>query len=278
MGRDLPSVASSALAGVVVAGGVLDAAVLVPLGVALGLTCVAGALLHAAPMSERAGSPPPAGGGGVARVGRVERGALAIGMLAGAVAALAVRAISIQTPAALGAGLMLVASVLAADLWLRGARARPLAIGVGRALVYLTAGGAVSAHAPGALWAAAAAIGCYAGGAALAAEKKHRTPARRASGIVLLTVPLAYGPLLVHDVAGAIFYGLLLAWVLFTSVDAVLRRRASLARYLAGASLFDALVIAGQGAPKIAVAAACGFVLSLALSGAIASALGQRRR
>jgi hypothetical protein len=119
------------------------------------------------------------------------------------------------------------------------------------------------------VWAAAAAVGCYAGGAALTIERKHRTPARRSSGLALLAVPLAYGPLLVRDRAGAIYYGLELAWVLFTGVEAALGRRASLARLMAGASLFDALVVAGHS-PRAAVACATACVLT--------AVLGHRRR
>lgn len=252
MGRDLPSAASAALAGVVLAGGPLSAGALLPLGAAVALACAAGALLQAGDPRLRVAPSLP-----------LTRGALALGLLGGALAALAISARVAATPAPIGAGLMLCASVLAAELWLRGRRARPLALGVARALLYLTAAATVGARPPGAVWAAAAAMGAYACGAALAAEKK-RSPSRRAGGVALAVVPLAYGPLLVHDRAGAIYYGLLLAWVLFTAVDAVVCRRAALARWLAGAALFDALAITAEGAPGAALAAACGFALTCA--------------
>jgi 4-hydroxybenzoate polyprenyltransferase len=277
---NLPTVWSNTLAGWALAAGTGTPAaepaaalpVLAVLLAALSLLYVAGMYLNdafdaAVDGRERPGRPIPAG-----RVAAGTVAAAAVGMIGLALALLAGLAGRDAAPAPwapFAAGIALAVAIVAYDAHHKGNRFSPVVMGLCRALVYVTA--AVAFAPPGfALVLAAAALWSYLIGLTYAAKEEAFDRIRRGWPLLFLAVPFAYAaPVAVGSWLGAALCAAFAGAVGFALYR--LKRRAAgdvpraVAGLLAALCLFDALVIAGQGAPGLALGAALLYPVTLAL-------------
>lgn len=268
---NLPTVWTNALAGMALAGGWLAPAPLLLLIVAVSLAYTGGMFLNDAFDAEidahqRPERPIPSG-----RVSRQAVFACGSAMLAASVVGLALVGQMSGTglwPAIAG---MALAGLIALYNWRHKENPlSPLVMGLCRVLVYVAAGLSITVDLPSALWIGAILLLFHLIGLTYTAKQETLGRVANLWPLLFLAAPLVYGVVLfAREPVAAIFWLALVAAIL-VALRFVARRSAgdiprAVMTLIAAISLLDALLIAGQGRPGLAVLAACGFVLTLAL-------------
>lgn len=270
---NLPTLWSNVLAGAALSGAPLAPEMPTPLLlaallVALSVMYLAGMYLNdafdaAIDRAERPDRPIPAG--------RVSARAVFIAGFAllatGLVLIIAVAGVTGRGAAPVAAALALAAAIVAYDVHHKANRFSPVVMGLCRALVYVTAALMLAPAAP-ALWPAAAMLLSYLVGLTYAAREEHLGQLRQLWPLAFLSAPVLYA--LPVATGSAVAAGLLvpLAGWLALAARRLLRRAAgdvprAVAALLAAICLIDAIVIAGQGLPLLALATAALFPLTL---------------
>ena len=271
---NLPTVWTNVLVGVVLAGGAgVDAATIIVCLAAMSLMYVAGMFLNDAfdreiDAVERPERPIPSG---QVTFGQVATAGWAM-MLAG-IGLIAV--VTHGLPGAVGGygalgAIGLAGAIVFYDLHHKKNPVSPFVMGVCRMLVYVTAGLAVSATVPGALFMAAVVALGYLIGLTYAAKQENLAQFTGAWPLVFLAAPFVYlAPDLLHSTLGLILLCAFLAWVLYAVSFLLIRARLNVPRavisLIAGISLLDACLIATTGNALLAVAAVIAFGVTLAL-------------
>jgi 4-hydroxybenzoate polyprenyltransferase len=252
---NLPTVWTNVAAGVVLAGGALEPLPVALLIVALSLFYVGGMYLndafdHEIDAVERPERPIPSGQVSAATVFTAGFALLALGELVLAVAALGLQEGRVWPPVVSGAAL--AAAIVYYDARHKTDPWSPVVMGVCRVLVYVTAAVAVAPALPRPVLAGAAVLLAYLIGLTYVAKQETLTRVENAWPLLFLAVPAVYAAraALASPVAAAIYAGFL-AWVGY-AVSGLLRRGrpdigGAVVRLIAGISLVDALLIAGQG-------------------------------
>lgn len=267
---NLPTVWTNVAAGALLAGGSATAGTLVPLWISLSLFYVAGMFLNDAfdrdfDARSRRDRPIPSG-----EIGAAEVFGWGYGMMVLAVLILAAQAYApggAGTPWPALCGLLLAGAIVAYDFWHKANPASPLLMGACRALVYATAALAVGGRLSPQVLGGCLMLLCYIAGLTYAAKQEDLGHIRRWWPLALIGAPLVYGaPALVTSVTGAILYIAFFGWV--THATALLARGgasigAAVARYIAGISLLDALLLARAQADAAALAVSGGLVMTL---------------
>jgi 4-hydroxybenzoate polyprenyltransferase len=270
---NLPTLWSNVLAGAALSGAAIapelpTPLLLAPMLLALSLMYIAGMYLNdafdaAIDRRERPERPIPAG--------RVTVRAVFIAGFALLAAGLAM-VIVLAGVTGRGAAPVVVAVVLAAaivfyDVHHKANRFSPVVMGLCRALVYVTAALMLAPPQP-ALWPATVMLLSYLVGLTYAAREEHLGRLRHLWPLAFLSAPLLYAlPAATESALAAVLLLLLAGW-LALAVRRLLRRAAgdvprAVAALLAAICLIDAIVIAGQGMPLLALAAAALFPLTL---------------
>ncbi|ETW11372.1 hypothetical protein ATO8_16915 [Roseivivax marinus] len=261
---NLPTVWTNALAGAVLSGAAVGAGTVVITGLALSLFYLGGMWLNDAfdaeiDARERANRPIPQGEASLRTVA-LGGGAMLAG---GLVLSLALGA------AAFAAAVLLVLAVLLYDWLHKRTVLSPVIMGTTRFLSYAMAALAAGALSGNALLGA---FGLFAWivGLTFAAKQEAYDRLGAVWPLGVLAIPLLLG---LWTALGSTVA--LLAWVGLAAVTAFalhrLFRRAkgdvprAVVTMIAGISLYDAVLIAGAGAPVLGVVAAAGFGLTLAL-------------
>ncbi len=257
---NLPTVWTNVLAGAVLSGGALDPGVLAGLLVALSLFYTGGMYLNDAfdrhiDARERPERPIPSGLVGARRVfgfgyAMLSAGLVLVVWLGGGSGALA------------SASVGLAATIIAYNAWHKGNPLSPMLMGLCRVLIYVIAALAIVAHLPSAVWEGAAVLFAYLIGLTALAKQERGGRLGNFGPLAFLVVPFVYGiPTLTATAVGAVIYVGFLALV----GAAFLRPPRAIAHLIAGISLLDALLIAGHGAPTMALLAVIGFAATLIL-------------
>ncbi len=265
---NLPTVWTNVLAGVVLAGGPLSAGTLAPLLLALSLFYVGGMFLNDAfdrevDARQRPERPIPAG-----QIGAREVFAAGFGLLAAALAVLAVSGAARGTWGGVVAGLLLAATITFYDAHHKGNPLSPLVMGLCRVLVYVTAALAVSGTVSGPLAGGAAALLAYLIGLTYVAKQETLAEVRNLWPLAFLAAPFAYyGILAPAGGPAALLLAIALAAWAAWSVSLLVRRPPAIPRavtsLVAGISLLDGLLVALHGGGGIALAGVAGFGLTL---------------
>lgn len=267
---NLPTVWSNTLAGVVLAGAGGLGAQFAVLLLAFSLFYTGGMFLNDAfdaqiDAAQRPERPIPSG-----EVSRRAVFAWGYGMMALGAALLALFG---AAPAL--AGVALAASITFYDWRHKGNVFGPVVMGLCRVLVYVAAGLCITSALPEALWIGAALMWCYLIGLTYVAKQENLGRVENLWPLAFLAAPVAYGAWLATG--QPVLWPF---WLLFTGWMLValwfLRRRAkgdiprAVVSLIAGISLLDALLVAGAGAPLLALWALAGFGVSLFLQRYIA--------
>jgi len=267
---NLPTTWTNVAAGLVLSGGAFDAALGAALCLAISCFYVGGMYLNDAfdrevDARERPERPIPSGEVRASTVFAVGFGLLAAGVAI--VAALALR------PAGTGSAPLLAALALGAvivfyDAYHKQNPLSPLVMACNRVLVYVTA--ALSARAlihVELAWGAFALL-CYLIGLTYVAKQENLRELRALWPLVFLAVPFGYVRAL-GSPAGAALYLALALWLGFSLRFLFDTRRRNVKRavtqLIAGISLLDALIVAANGQPLLAVACVLGFGATLFL-------------
>ncbi|MFQ5995609.1 MAG: UbiA family prenyltransferase [Acidiferrobacterales bacterium] len=150
----------------------------------------------------------------------------------------------------------------------------PLIMGACRMLVYVTAALTVTTALSDKIFVAAVALLCYLIGLTYIAKQEHLGTVKRFWPLAFWLVPLGYLlPTVLVSVSGAVLYAVFVGWVGF-ALSYLLRPShisvpTAVAFLLAGISLLDALLIAGEGVAALAWVAVGGFGLTLIMQRAI---------
>jgi 4-hydroxybenzoate polyprenyltransferase len=274
---NLPTVWTNGLAGIVLAGGAVADARTIPLLLALSLFYVAGMFLNDAydaetDARERPERPIPSGEVSADTVLGAGFAMMALGL-----ALLAWVGFGVIGGTGLGpvlGGLGLGAAIVLYDRRHKDNPLSPVLMGICRMLVYVTAGLAVAHDLPATLMAAALALLCYLIGLTYIAKQETLGEVRNLWPLLFLAVPVLYTlPSLWAGLTNAVLYAAFATWI-GVALWFLWRRRPgdvprAVTSLIAGICLFDALLIAGAGAPQVAWLAVLGFVLTLALQRAV---------
>jgi 4-hydroxybenzoate polyprenyltransferase len=267
---NLPTLWSNVLAGAALGGAAITPQVMAPLLLGLSLLYIAGMYLNdafdaAIDRAERPERPIPAG--------RVSARTVFIAgfalLAAGLAVIIALAGVTGRGAAPVAAAVALAAAIVAYDVHHKANRFSPVVMGLCRALVYVTAALMLApATAAPALWPAAAMLLSYLVGLTYAAREEHLGQLRHLWPLAFLSAPLLYALPVATGSALAAGLLLLLAGWLALAVRRLFRRAAgdvprAVAALLAAICLIDAIVIAGQGLPLLALAAAALFPLTL---------------
>lgn len=268
---NLPTVWSNVMVGVMLAGGTAAEWRVAVLLVALSLFYLAGMYLNDAfdvdfDRQYRPERPIPSGEAGASTVL-----VLGLGMLVLGLALLAWIGFAGETgwrPAAAGAALGLV--ILYYDWHHKANPIGPFWMGLCRMLVYVTAACAVSRAPDGTVFLAASMLLSYLIGLTYIAKQETLGRVRNLWPLLFLGLSIAYGASLASaGISSAILFVAFAGWVLFALCFLIRRRPGDVPRavvsLIAGISLFDALVVAGEGATAVALFAVLCFALTLAL-------------
>ena len=261
---NLPTVWTNALAGVVLAGGVLGVGEAVRLGIALSLFYVGGMYLndafdHAVDARERPTRPIPSGAVSARTVYLAGAAMLVLGWtMLGAVS---------ETRLGPLLGLCLGAAIVYYDWRHKGDPLAPVWMGLCRALVYAAAAAAATGAVPGAVVVGALLVLCYVVGLTYAASHETLSAVSKLWPLAGLVAPaLVTAPTALHDGPTAVMLVLYAVWCV--RAVALLRPRpradipGAVVRLIAGISLLDALLIAAHGRPGVAVVAAAAVPLT----------------
>lgn len=264
-----PTVVTNVLVGAVLATAAEPTAKVIPLILSLVLFYTAGMFLndvcdYAIDCQERPERPLPSGA-----VSRSAAAASAIAMLvAGSAILLAVSVASFVS------GLVLVALIVAYDLWHKRNRLSPVLMAGTRVLAYVTAFAAFAGGASAELVVAAALLGLYVVGLTSIAKVEASGALSGSWPVVLLVLPVSYYAFEL-PVGSLALVALFAAW----TVSAVHRAYRSqdrdvgggVQRLIAGIALYDSLVLAGPGgAPVAAAFAVAAFAATVLLQRRIA--------
>jgi 4-hydroxybenzoate polyprenyltransferase len=144
----------------------------------------------------------------------------------------------------------------------------PVVMGLCRVLVYVGAALCITLELPSALWIGAALMLCYLIGLTYIAKQENLGKVENLWPLLFLAAPVAYGAWLAASqaVVGG-FWLLFTGWMLVALWYLRRRRKGDIPRavvsLIAGISLLDALLIAGTGAPALAILALAGFGVTL---------------
>jgi 4-hydroxybenzoate polyprenyltransferase len=270
---NLPTVWSNVLVGTALAGSAAIDLRLALLLVALSLFYVGGMFLndafdHAFDARSRPDRPIPSGQTTAAEVHAFGFGMLAAGLVLVAWAGVGFAPYTGWRPVLAGAAL--AAAIVFYNAYHKDNPLSPLVMGVCRMLVYVTAGFAVAAMLPAALYIAAAVLLCYLIGLTYAAKQEHLNELGSAWPLAFLAVPFVYGLWLATAQPSVLLVLMPFAgWVLYAL--RLLARRAkgdvprAVVSLIAGISLLDAMLLAGHGVWRAAVLAVAAFACTLAL-------------
>jgi len=267
---NLPTVWSNALAGIVLAGARIEWHSAALLAVAMSLFYEGGMFLNDAfdrerDARERPERPIPGG-----LVSACEVFVIGFALLA---AGLVVLALATASRGAWITGAALAATIVLYDAWHQSNPASPVVMGLCRALVYLTAGFAVSGRLSAPLVAGSAGLLGYLIGLSYAAKQETRAALKNLWPLVFLAAPLMCALGLGAVPRGGV--AAVAAFAVFVAATAAEMQRLAGARpggipraiagLIAGISLCDALLIAARGESAIAAIAFLGYPLTLAL-------------
>jgi 4-hydroxybenzoate polyprenyltransferase len=262
---NLPTVWTNVLAGTALAAGAPSLDMAIVLIVALSLFYIAGMYLNDAfdreiDARERPDRPIPAG---LADAGAVF--AAGFGMLGVGVVLLALLG---WWP--LLCGLVLAGAILYYNIDHKTNPLSPLIMGICRVLVYVTAAAAVAPGIPSWILPPAAAVLAYLIGLTYVAKQENLREIGNLWPLLFLAAPFAYlAPALWTSMEAASLYALFLAWTLYSLSFVMSPQRRDIRRavtgFIAGIALLDGVLIAGTGAPGLALFALFAFVLTLAL-------------
>jgi hypothetical protein len=270
---NLPTVWTNVLVGALLTGGALADPRLPLLMVALSLFYVGGMFLNDAfdrefDAQHRPDRPIPSGQVSAQQVFTVGFGLLAVGTILVMIASRG--ADGVPAWRALVAALALSAFIVHYDAHHKGNVLSPLVMGLCRVCVYLTAAYSIAIVLPGTVWLAAIALLCHLIGLTYIAKQEHLDRIGALWPLGFLAVPVVYGALLAGSMPMA-----WIPWILYVGVMAFalqrLRRRArgdvprAVVTLIAGMSLLDAIVLAGDGRALAAGVAVGAFVLTLML-------------
>ena len=269
---NLPTVWTNMLAGMVLAGGMLDTGPALLAAVAFTLFYVGGMYLNDAfdadiDAAERPERPIPSG--------RVSRQTVYV---AGYVMLLFGLALLAYLASAAGFGWMavwfglgLAAAIIAYDAYHKTNPVSPLIMGLCRMLVYLAAGALVSAAIGAALWFGALASLAWLIGLTYVAKQENLGAVKNMWPLAFLAAPVIYGGT-AAAAAGWLAFALVVALAVWALVCLrfVLRRGPgdiprAVVSLIAGISLLDAMLIATTGEATLAFVAVGAFVLTLLL-------------
>jgi len=268
---NLPTVWTNVLAGTVLAGANADGPTTVRLVLALSLFYVGGMFLNDAfdrdiDARERPERPIPSGQISAAEVFFV--GFLLLGFGLALLILNAALRVESPAPSALS-GAVLGALIVLYDAWHKKNPLSPVVMGLCRAFVYVTAGLAAGGTLRPALVLGAAVLAAYVVGLTFVARQENRKSYRAGATLLLIFSPLALALVALRMTA--------IAWVAFVSFSiwafVALRPLFSpspvvpraVVRLIAGISLVDSLLIAGGGAPTVALLGPAGLLATLAL-------------
>lgn len=268
---NLPTVWTNVLAGAALAGVLPVSPWLPALLAAFSLSYVAGMYLNdwfdrAADAVERPGRPIPSG---QARADSVLAAGAA--MLGAGALLLAWTGYAAGTGGAAGlAAAALAGAILLYDWNHKANPLSPVVMGACRLLVYVGTAAALAGTVRPELLAGAAALLCYLVGLTFAARQEASDRLASPWPLLLLAVPAVWGlAAALPDPAACLFWLLFLGWTAwslsFLLVPGRLRVPKAVGHLIAGICLFDAMVLAAWGHPGPAIAAAGGFLLTLAL-------------
>lgn len=270
---NLPTVWTNTLAGAVLAGATAFGAQMAVMLVAFSLFYVGGMFLNDAfdaeyDARERPERPIPSGE--VSRSGVFLAGyaQMAVGLLLLAWAGYGFGTGTGIAPVLAGVGL--AAAITLYDAWHKGNPLSPLLMGLCRVLVYLGAGLCVTLVLPGALWLGAGLLLCYLIGLTYVAKQENLGEVRNLWPLLFLAAPVLHGAwLAAQSAVVAPFLLLFVVWMLVALWFLRRRQRGDIPRavvsLIAGISLLDAMLIAGAGAPALALLALTGFAVTLFL-------------
>lgn len=268
---NLPTVWTNALAGLVLAGGMLSPGLLILLLVSVSLAYVGGMYLNDAfdariDAKQRPERPIPSG-----RVRRETVFACGYGMLAGSVLGLGIVGGMSGTGLRAGAaGLVLALLIVLYNRRHKENPLGPLVMGLCRVFVYVSAALCATESLPASLWIGAALLLCHLIGLTYVAKQETLGHIAHLWPLLFLAAPLLYGAIALARDPLSILMLLALAAAVVVSLRFVTRRGPgdiprAVMTLIAAISLFDALLIASQGRSNLALLAALGFVLTLAL-------------
>jgi 4-hydroxybenzoate polyprenyltransferase len=271
---NLPTVWTNTLAAVVLAGGTAaDLGVFLPLLLAMSLFYVGGMYLNDAFDAEIDARQRPERAIPSGRVTRSTVFTIGFAMLAAGVAVALWLTAGRPGPAGMlpgAAAVSLAAAIVFYDWYHKTNPLSPVVMGLCRALVYVTAGLAIAVPLPDALVAGALLLLCYLIGLTYVAKQENLGEVKNLWPLLFLAAPVVYGLVLAASrPVVAVFLLAFMAWLLWAL--SLVRRRApgdiprAVVSMLAGICLFDALVIAGEGQPEVAIVAVLGFGLTLLL-------------
>jgi 4-hydroxybenzoate polyprenyltransferase len=270
---NLPTVWTNVLVGVMLAGGSLADPRMALLLLALSLFYVGGMFLndafdHGFDAKHRPERPIPSGQVSAREVFVVGFGLLALGMVG---VALASRSRSgIPAWPAFASSAALAAAIVFYDAHHKDNPLSPLIMGLCRILVVLTAAFTVTTTLPAAMLLAAGALLCHLIGLTYIAKQEHLDRIGSLWPLCFLAVPVAYG-LVLSLSAPAVWAPLTLyACVLVYSLNLLRRRRRgdvprAVVTLIAGMSVLDSVMLAGNGHFLAAVMAIAAFMLTLAM-------------
>jgi 4-hydroxybenzoate polyprenyltransferase len=270
---NLPTVWTNVLVGVMLAGGSLTDPRLALLLLALSFFYVGGMFLndafdHAFDAQHRPERPIPSG-----QVSAREVFIAGFGLLALGVAGVALASRGHSGPAiwpALASSAALAAAIVLYDAHHKNNPLSPLIMGLCRVLVVVTAALALTTTLPAAVLLAAAALLCHLIGLTYIAKQEHLDRLGSLWPLGFLAVPVAYGLVLSLTAPGVWAPLTLYVCVLIYSMN-LLRRRGrgdvprAVVTLIAGMSVLDGMMLAGNGHPVPAMLAVVAFVLTLAL-------------
>lgn len=270
---NLPTVWTNVLTGVVLCGGETSAARLLVLLAAMSFLYVAGMYLNDAFDHEfdtryRPERPIPSG---LVSVPAVFGAGFA--MIAAALLLLLWLGYAMENGTAwraLAAGTALALAIVFYDWRHKDLALSPVIMGICRMLVYVTAGLTVSAVLPAQLLLAAVILLCYLIGLSYVAQQETLGRVRNLWPLIFLAAPFAYGLLTFGtSLTNTVVYVGFLAWVLFALSFLLRAGHINVPRavvfLIAGISLLDAMLIAGQGQGTLAWIAVGGFALTLTI-------------
>lgn len=267
---NLPTVWTNVAAGVVLAGGNLEPVALAALLLALSLFYVGGMYLNDAfdrhwDARERPQRPIPAGRVRAFTVFLAGFGMLALGEALLIGLGLSQESVLEWRPALWG--LALAAAIVYYDCHHKTNPFSPVVMGVCRGLVYLIAGTAAAPDLPTELLLGAALLLAYLVGLTYAAKQEQLARVKNLWPVGFLALPFAYlAPLALKSPVTAGLYAAFLVWVGFALYQLMKRPKPNfplaVSTLIAGISLLDAALIAGQGQHGVALLAAGGAALT----------------
>jgi 4-hydroxybenzoate polyprenyltransferase len=275
---NLPTVWTNTLAGILLAGGRIDDRRTLPLLLALSLFYIAGMYLNDAfdagfDAVERPERPIPSGEVSAETVFAAGFGMMGLGLLM-------LLWVGYGATHGTGIGPLFGGLGLGAAIVLYNRRHKdnplsPVLMGICRMLVYITAGLAIVPELPARLLIGAVLLLCYLIGLTYVAKQETLGEVRNLWPLLFLAAPVVYGlEIAPRSVSGLLLFVVFVAWIGVALWFLWRRQPGDVPRavisLIAGISLFDALLIAGTGAPAVAWVAVGGFLLTLALQRLVA--------